>query len=45
MNTLGKHWRLALGVAVGLALYFYFTRTKVIGTVDATGDGMTVNGK
>ena len=40
MERLHKHWKLALGLAVLLALYFWATRTtsKVIGVVDITED-------
>jgi hypothetical protein len=41
-----KHYRALLVVAVVVILYLAFTRstTKVIGTVDASGQGMSVNG-
>ena len=39
-----SHWKMLAVVATVLAIYFYVTRTKTIGTVDASGDGMTVNG-
>ena len=44
-QTLDRHWKLALAISVGLALYFYFTRVRVVGVVDASGEGMTVNGR
>lgn len=41
-----KHYRGLLIVAAVVIVYLVVTRktTKVIGTVDASGEGMTVNG-
>lgn len=47
-KAIESHWRpVVLGLAL-LVLYLYVTRsktTKIIGTVDASGEGMTVNGQ
>lgn len=41
-----KHYRALLVVAVALILWLWWTRrtVKVVGVVDASGQGMTVNG-
>lgn len=41
-----SHWRLVMGVLAVVIVYLILTRktVKVIGTVDASGQGMTVNG-
>lgn len=44
MKRIEKHWKLVTLAALAMAVYFFATRKKVIGTVDASGDGMTVNG-
>ena len=43
-----NHWRPVVVALALLVIYLYFTRsktTKIIGTVDASGDGMSVNGE
>lgn len=44
-GTIKRHWQLTLALALGLALYLYLTRVRVVGVVDASGDGMTINEK
>ena len=44
-NIIKRHWPWALGLAVGVAIYLYVTRVRVLGVVDASGDGMEINGK
>jgi hypothetical protein len=47
LSRVQKHWKWIVLVALALAIYFWATRktvTKVIGTVDVNGEGMTVNG-
>lgn len=39
-----KSWKWIAIAALALALYFWATRKRVIGTVDISGEGMTVNG-
>ncbi len=41
-----KHWKWITLAALALAIYFWATRKKtvMIGTVDISGEGMTVNG-
>jgi hypothetical protein len=45
-EILQRHWRLALGLAAAVILCLLWTReaVKVIGTVDVSGQDMTVNG-
>ena len=44
MGFVQNHWKTVTAILVVAILYLYFTRTKVIGTVDVSGGGMTVNG-
>jgi hypothetical protein len=38
-------WKWLALIAIAVAIYALATRKKIIGTVDASGTGMTVNGK
>lgn len=44
MKSLEKNWKWVTGAAVVLAIYFWATRQRIVGVVDANGDDMTVNG-
>lgn len=44
MKWLHRHWLAAVVILAVVALYLWFTRIRVVGMVDVSGEGMTVTG-